>query len=103
MDLGGIEPPSEQHILGHAKILFVNSTMISRRILFKAISGLSDAFSMLSWVANPLKHIKRSERLKIGLMFCIYIAPYWLKGSSMECIAFLIYNAVSTSLLRVDH
>ena len=69
VDLGGIEPPSEQHILGHAKILFVNSTMISRRIRFKAISGLSDAFSMLLWVANPLKHIKRSERLKICLIF----------------------------------
>ena len=74
VDLGGIEPPSEQHILGHAKILFVNSTMISRRILFKAISGLSDAFSMLLWVANPLKHIKRSERLKICLIF--YTLPH---------------------------
>lgn len=99
----GFEPMSQWHILGHAKILFVNSTMISRRIRFKAISGLSDAFSILLWVANPLKHIRRSERLEISFIFCIYIAPYWLKGSSMECIAFLIYNAVSTSLLRVDH
>ena len=62
-------PSSEQLILEHAQILFVNSTMISRRIRFKAISGLSDAFYILSWVANPLKHIKRSGRLKISLIF----------------------------------
>ena len=68
VDLDGMPPSSEQLILEHAKILFVNSTMISRRILFKAISGLSDAFSMLLWVANPLKHIKRSERLEISLI-----------------------------------
>ena len=63
MDLGGIEPPSEQHILGHAKISLVNLTMISCKIRFKAIYSLSDAFFILSWVANPLGYIKRLETL----------------------------------------
>ena len=67
MDLGGVEPPSEQLILRHAKILLVNVKMISQNIRFKAIYKLSDAFSMLLWVANPLKHVKRLERLKIIL------------------------------------
>ena len=58
VDLGGIEPPSKQHILGHAKILFdvmlsnhatslVNPMMISHRIRFKAIFSRSKAFSNL--------------------------------------------------------
>jgi len=55
VDLGGVEPPSEQHILRHAKILLVNVKMISQNIRFKAISRLSETFSLLSWVANPLK------------------------------------------------
>ena len=65
----GFEPMSQWHILGHAKILFVNPTMISRRIRFKSISSLSDAFSTLSWVANPLKGIKRLEGFILSLMF----------------------------------
>ena len=99
VDLGGIEPPSEQLILWHAKILLVNSTMISRRIRFKAISGFSDAFSMLLWVANPLKHVKRSERLEISLIFSIL--PWLTLRFSQNILAFLIYNAVSGSLLSI--
>ena len=55
MDLGGVEPPSEQLILGHAKILFVNVKMISQNIRFKAILSHFKTFSLLLWVANPLK------------------------------------------------
>jgi hypothetical protein len=55
VDLGGVEPPSEQLILGHAKILVVNVLMIGQNTRFKAISRLSDAFSLLLWVANSLK------------------------------------------------
>ena len=55
VDLGGVEPPSEQLILRHAKILVVNVLMISQNIRFKAILSHSDAFSLLLWVANPLK------------------------------------------------
>jgi hypothetical protein len=55
VDPGGIEPPSEQCILGHAKILLVNVKMISQNIRFKAIFSHSDAFSLLLWVANPFK------------------------------------------------
>ncbi len=55
MDLGGFEPPSEQLILGHAKILLVNVVMISQNIRFKAVFSHSETFSLLLWVANPLK------------------------------------------------
>ena len=100
----GFEPMSQWHILGHAKILFVNSTMISRRIRFKAISSLSDAFSMLLRVANPLKYIKRLERLKISLYFIVH-CPVWLKGScriyshswyTMQCQHFDTISCCST-------
>ena len=55
VDLGGFEPPSEQLILRHAKILVVNVVMISQNIRFKAVLRRSETFSLLSWVANPLK------------------------------------------------
>ena len=61
VDLEGVEPSSEQLILRHAKILFVNVLMISQNTRFKAILSHSDAFSTLLWVAGPLKHIERLE------------------------------------------
>ena len=69
VDLGGIEPPSEQLILGHAKILVVNSVMISHRIRFKPYYSLSKPLFPLSWVANPLKDLKRLERLFKALIW----------------------------------
>ena len=39
----------------HAKILVVNVVMISQNIRFKAILSRSKTFSLLLWVANPLK------------------------------------------------
>ena len=47
--------------------LVVNVVGISQNIRFKAIFSPSAAFSILSWVAIPLKHIKRLESLKISL------------------------------------
>ena len=41
--------------------------MISHRIRFKAIYRLSDAFSVLLWVANPLEYIKRLESVFLNL------------------------------------
>ena len=61
MDLEGVEPSSEQLISSHAKILVVNVSMISQNIRFKAILSHSDAFSILLWVAIPLKYIERLE------------------------------------------
>ena len=58
VDLGGLEPPSEQHILGHAKILVVNVKMISQNIQFRVSRTLSVIFILLSWVANPFKLYK---------------------------------------------
>ena len=51
----------------------VNVLEISQNIRFKAIFSLSVAFSILSWVAIPLKHIKRLESLKISLekVYCL--------------------------------
>ena len=69
VDLGGIEPPSEQLILGHAKILVVNSVMISHRIRLSHITASLSRFLPLSWVANPLKDLKRSERLFKALVW----------------------------------
>ena len=63
VDLEGVEPSSKQLISSHAKILVVNSMMISHRIRFKAILSHSDAFSTLLRAANPLKYIERLERL----------------------------------------
>lgn len=37
--------------------------MISQNIRFKAILSRFEAFSMLSWVADPLKHIERLETI----------------------------------------
>ena len=73
VDLGGVEPPSKQLLLRHAKILVVNVLGISQNIRFKAIFSLSDAFSTLLWVAIPLKHIKRLESLKTSLekVYCL--------------------------------
>jgi len=69
---GGIRTLVQQLILGHAKISLVNLTMISCKIRFKAIYSLSDAFSILSWVANPLEHIKRLETLFHKPLFVVY-------------------------------
>lgn len=82
VDLGGIEPPSKQLLLRHAKILVVNVLEISQNIRFKAIFSLSAAFSILLWVAIPLKHIKRLESLKISLEKYIaspLIQRFWVK------------------------
>ena len=59
VDLRGFEPLSEQHILGHAKILFVNVLMISQNIRFKAILKPSKAFYRSLWLAIPLRPNKR--------------------------------------------
>ena len=52
---GGIRTLVQQLILGHAKILVVNVVMISQNIRFKAVFSHSETFSLLLWVANPLK------------------------------------------------
>ncbi len=75
MDLEGVEPSSEQLILRHAKILFVNVLMISQNIRFKAILSHSDAFSIFLWVADPLKHIKRLETTFYKPYFYIIHCP----------------------------
>jgi len=70
---GGIRTLVQQFLLGHAEIslkkrrdfskinrngsvspLVVDAVMIGHRTLFKAILSHFDAFSDISWVANPL-------------------------------------------------
>ena len=101
VDQGVIETPSRSLILRHAKILVeqtvrfavVNVLEISQNIRFKAIFSLSDAFSILSWVAIPLKHIKRLESLKISLEK--YIASPLIRRFWVKYTAFLkpLYSA----------
>ena len=93
VDLEGFEPSSKQLLLRHAKILVVNVVEISQNIRFKAIFSLSDAFSILSWVAIPLKHIKRLESLKISLEK--YIASPLIRRFWVKYTAFLkpLYSA----------
>ena len=73
MELRGVEPLSNCLSLHMLRFLVVNVVGISQNIRFKAIFSLSDAFSILSWVAIPLKHIKRLESLKISLekVYCL--------------------------------
>ena len=93
VDLAGVEPASKQLLLRHAKILVVNVVEISQNIRFKAIFSPSVAFSILSWVAIPLKHIKRLESLKISLEK--YIASPLIRRFWVKYTAFLkpLYSA----------
>ena len=93
VDLEGFELSSKQLLLRHAKILVVNVLEISQNIRFKAIFSLFDAFSILSWVAIPLKHIKRLESLKISLEK--YIASPLIRRFWVKYTAFLkpLYSA----------
>jgi hypothetical protein len=53
----------------------VNVMMIGQNVRFKAILSHSDAFSTLLWVADPLKHIERSETTFYIAQF--YTLPYY--------------------------
>ena len=60
---GGIRTLVRTTYLTHAKISLLNISGISRNVRFKAIYRLSDAFSNLSWIAGPLKDIRRLKSL----------------------------------------
>lgn len=57
----GVEPVSQQFTSHTLRFLFVNASMISQSIRFKAIYSRSDAFLSILWVANPLNTLKRLE------------------------------------------
>ena len=92
-DNGGSNPVSDCLFWDTLRFLVVNVLGISQNIRFKAIFSPSVAFSILSWVAIPLKHIKRLESLKISLEK--YIASPLIRGFWVKYTAFLkpLYSA----------
>lgn len=61
-------------ILIHYSNTVVNVLMISQNIRFKAILSRFEAFSILSRVADPLKHVERLETIFYLTQY--YTLPY---------------------------
>ena len=80
--------------------LLENLTMISRKILFKAIFSHSEAFYTLLWSAVPLKYIKCLRKAYLDLYIIVH-CPITDSRFSMECTRILDIQC-SVNILKLS-